>query len=109
MQMSLEHLGYVVAIAHDGAVALELARVFQPDAAVIDLRLPVIDGWEVARRLQQKHAGLPIVAMTGMEGDEYRERSARAGFVEHFFKPVDLASLHRCLTAIPSLTRFVAR
>ena len=99
-QQTLEAFGYVVAVAHDGPVALELARDFQPDAAVIDLRLPVIDGWEVARRLREKLGDIPIIAMTGMAGEEARQRSQRAGFVEHFFKPVNFDSLHRCLTTI---------
>jgi CheY-like chemotaxis protein len=68
--------------------------------AVVDLCLPVIDGWEVARRLREKFVDLSIVAMTGMAGDDARQRSQRAGFVEHFFKPVDFESLHRCLSSI---------
>jgi len=102
-QLTLEHFGYLVEVAHDGAVALEIAREFHPDIAVVDLGLPVIDGWEVARRLREKHAGLSVVAMTGWGGEEERQRSARAGFVEHFCKPVDFDSLHRCLSALPRL------
>jgi CheY-like chemotaxis protein len=99
-QDTLEAFGYIVAIAHDGPIALEVAREFRPDAALIDLGLPVIDGWEVARRLREKHVDLPIVAMTGMTGEEVRQQSQRAGFVEHFCKPVDFHSLHRCLSTI---------
>jgi CheY-like chemotaxis protein len=99
-QQTLEAFGYAVAIAHDGPVALEVAREFRPDVAVVDLCLPVIDGWEVARRLREKFVDLSIVAMTGMAGDDARQRSQRAGFVEHFFKPVDFESLHRCLSSI---------
>lgn len=96
-QMVLEQLGYVVAIAHDGAVALEVARVFRPDIALIDIQLPIIDGWEVARRLREKLGNLPVVAVTGYGGEEEQRRSRDAGFADHFRKPIDLDALDRCL------------
>jgi CheY-like chemotaxis protein len=96
-QMMLEQLGYTVAIAHDGAVALEVARVFRPDIALIDIQLPVLDGWEVARRLRERLGELPLVAVTGHDGEEAQRRSREAGFADHFCKPIDLDALDRRL------------
>jgi signal transduction histidine kinase len=92
----LVELGYQVEIAHDGPSALERARTFKPNVCLLDIGLPVMDGYEVARRLRAV-AGVPadlrIVALTGYGQDADRQRSEEAGFDGHVVKPVDIKTL----------------
>ena len=92
----LTEQGYQVEIAYDGPTALARAPIFQPNICLLDIGLPVMDGYEVARRLRDM-AGLPpdlrIVALTGYGQDADRRRSADAGFNGHMVKPVDLETL----------------
>jgi CheY-like chemotaxis protein len=94
---ALEDLGYRVAVAHDGPAALETARLFQPNIALVDIGLPVMDGYELAGRLRQlaDGHGMHLVAVTGYGQDSDRRRTAAAGFERHLVKPVDLAKLER--------------
>ena len=57
--------GYEVAIAHDGPSAIEIARGFKPDVALLDIGLPIMDGYELAGHLRGEHAALVLVAVTG--------------------------------------------
>ncbi|MEO6237104.1 MAG: ATP-binding protein, partial [Vicinamibacterales bacterium] len=92
---SLSTLGYVTCVAHNGATAIEVAGEFLPDVALLDLGLPVMDGFEVARYLRTipALAGIEIVAITGYGQDLDRQRTTDAGFDEHMVKPVDLDRL----------------
>jgi two-component system CheB/CheR fusion protein len=87
--------GHEVAVAHDGRMALEIASQFRPDLAVIDIGLPEMNGYELARRLRQLPAikGVPLVAMSGYGRNEDRKESQEAGFNLHLVKPVDAARL----------------
>jgi CheY-like chemotaxis protein len=102
LKTALELIGYEVAIAHDGPVALTVARAFQPDAALLDIGLPVMDGYELARRLRAlaTERNLPVVAVTAYGADAYRQKSVEAGFSEHLVKPADLAQLERVLDTL---------
>ncbi|HUQ25905.1 MAG TPA: response regulator, partial [Burkholderiales bacterium] len=93
----LRLLGQEVAVAHDGLRALAAARRFLPDVALIDIGLPVMDGFELAGRLRDQHPDLRLVAVTGYGLERDRERSAEAGFSGHLVKPVELAMLERLL------------
>jgi CheY-like chemotaxis protein/signal transduction histidine kinase len=92
---ALEQLGYEVALAHDAPIALNLVRTFQPHVALLDLALPVMDGWELARRIQEVGRELPVIAVTAKDDDAGRQRSADLGFAEHLVKPVDLPRLQK--------------
>lgn len=95
---ALAAFGHEVVVAHDGPHALELVERFWPDAAVLDIGLPVMDGHELARRLRAR--GLErcfLVAVTGYGQDEDRVRSQEAGFDAHLVKPVDLMGLANLL------------
>ncbi len=94
LKWGLEQLGYAVAIAHNGPLALRVADAFGPQVAVLDIGLPVMDGWELARRLRDKHQGLQVIAVTGILEEEARSRSLAAGFFEHLLKPVNIDTLH---------------
>jgi PAS domain S-box-containing protein len=89
--------GYEVQVAPDGPTALSIATDFKPHVILLDLGLPVMDGYEVADRL--KSAGLPavLVAVTGYGQEADRTRSEASGFAAHFVKPVDLDELKHCL------------
>jgi CheY-like chemotaxis protein len=80
-----------VATAHDGYAAIEAAQTFCPDVVLLDLNLPGLDGWEVARRLRRipATAGALLVAVTGYGGEHEHLRTEEAGFDRHFTKPVD--------------------
>jgi two-component system CheB/CheR fusion protein len=86
----LELAGYVAASALDGAAGVDAAGAFRPDVVLVDLGLPVLDGYEVARRLRASPDGgrLVLVALTGHGDAEDRERSSQAGFDHHLVKPV---------------------
>ena len=91
--------GHETQLAHDGLKALEVAEQFKPNVVLLDLGLPGLDGYEVARRLRQleitRRARIVSVSGFGLQAD--RERSKAAGFDEHFVKPVDLAVLRKSL------------
>jgi signal transduction histidine kinase/DNA-binding response OmpR family regulator len=87
--------GHDVRTARDGREALEQAAEFQPEVVLLDIGLPGMDGYEVARRLRQTQAGRQVllVALTGYGQPTDRQRSQEAGFDEHLLKPVDPATL----------------
>jgi signal transduction histidine kinase/DNA-binding response OmpR family regulator len=100
---ALEIMGYTTCVAHDGPEALKLAAEFDPDLALLDIGLPVMDGYELARRLHDDPGlrRVPLVAVTGYGQPSDRQRSEAAGFDAHLVKPVDierLAALIRQLT-----------
>jgi signal transduction histidine kinase/DNA-binding response OmpR family regulator len=87
----LEHLGHVVRVAHNGPAALQIPDTFIPDLALLDIGLPVMDGYELARRVRERHElrDVVLVALSGYGQETDRERSRQAGFVAHLVKPVD--------------------
>jgi PAS domain S-box-containing protein len=91
----LRAAGHEVAVAYDGPHALGLARTFQPNAALLDIGLPVLDGYELAERLRELLAGraLRLVAVTGYGQETDKDRSRAAGFDAHLVKPIDVRSL----------------
>lgn len=95
--------GHNVRLAHDGPGALEAARTFHPDVALIDLGLPGFDGYEVARRLRERPADddVLLIAVSGYAQEEDRQRSLQAGFFRHLTKPVDFAVLEQAMIAKP--------
>jgi PAS domain S-box-containing protein len=95
----LRMFGHEVHEACDGARGLEEARRLRPDAALIDIGLPGMDGYEVARRIRADLPGARLVALTGYGQPEDRERALAAGFDAHLVKPVDPDQLQRLLAA----------
>jgi PAS domain S-box-containing protein len=91
---ALAQIGYEAAVAHDGPSALARARDFQPHAALLDIGLPVMDGYELGERLRrQQGARLVLFAVTGYGQPADMERSVDAGFERHMVKPIDLQQL----------------
>jgi signal transduction histidine kinase/ActR/RegA family two-component response regulator len=96
----LEALGHEVETAFDGPTAIELARSFQPQAILLDIGLPGMTGYEVARRLRNDgFQNAKIIAVSGYGQPDDRRRSREAGFDHHLVKPVDQATLEGVLTA----------
>lgn len=93
--------GYDARSVYDGPSALEVAVDYKPDVVVLDIGLPGLDGYEVARRLraQPMFAHTPIVAVTGYGQQNDRERSLEAGFNAHLTKPVDPATLREFIAS----------
>jgi CheY-like chemotaxis protein len=85
--------GFEVCAATHPRAALDLARSFRPDIAVLDLRLPAMDGHELGVRLQSMCSSLRLIAITGDDSNLARERSAARGFSVHLVKPVRIESL----------------
>jgi len=96
----LQLLGYDVRAALDGMNALMCAAQFHPDVALIDLSLPGLDGYWVARRLRDLDAtrGTRLIAMTGWTTTDCEWRTRRAGFERHLVKPVSVDELTAALT-----------
>jgi len=83
--------GHITAVAYDGPAALATAASFQPQLALLDIGLPVMDGYELARRLRAEGpVDLKLVAITGYGLESDRERARAAGFHHHLVKPIDL-------------------
>lgn len=94
LALLLKLWGYMVYVAYDGAAALEMARIHQPAVVLLDIGLPGMDGYEVARRLRGADPVKPLLwAITGYEQEDDRLRSQEAGFDQHLVKPVDLDAL----------------
>ena len=98
----LKRRGFEVTVATDGQQGLERARELRPDIMLLDMNLPIVDGWTVARTLRSEAgtASIPIIALTAhaMSGD--RQKALDAGCSDYHPKPVDFAQL---LTQIDAL------
>ncbi|WP_437573435.1 ATP-binding response regulator [Sorangium sp. So ce887] len=99
LAVSLKRWGHDVVVAHDGLVALELVREHRPDVAVLDIGLPGIDGYELARRLRGEPSldRCMLIAVSGYGQDADRQRAIDAGFDHHLLKPVEPAALMKLL------------
>jgi PAS domain S-box-containing protein len=91
----LQKAGCATNTVHDGMAALERAAAFRPEAVLLDIGLPGIDGYEVARRLRAdpRHGDLRLIAISGYGQAQDQERSKEAGFNDHLVKPIDFDSL----------------
>ena len=100
LAMLLRVLGAVVALAHSGRSALECVETFKPDVVLLDIGMPGMDGYEVARRIRANPANrhISLIALTGWGQDEDRKRSVAAGFNHHLVKPADIEQLRQLLT-----------
>jgi signal transduction histidine kinase len=107
----LQLSGHEVYTAANGAVALESAEQHRPEVALLDIGMPKLDGYEVARRIRAQPWGqrITLVALTGWGQDSDRKRSQEAGFDSHLVKPLDLDKLTELLAALPLAGSGVAR
>ena len=99
LAMLLRGKGFSVHTLHDGPAALAWLAAHVPSMILLDIGMPVVDGYEVARRIRQQpeFRNVPLIALTGWGQPEDRRRSAEVGFDYHLVKPIDLAELNRLL------------
>jgi PAS domain S-box-containing protein len=102
LALLLRLAGHEVHAVHDGQEALEAVGWFRPDVALLDIGMPKLNGYEVARRIRGHAAGqqMVLVAITGWGQEEDKRRAAEAGFDHHLTKPVDPAALERLLSGL---------
>jgi two-component system, OmpR family, response regulator len=95
LSMLLETLGHEVRTMHDGTSALAIVDEFRPEAVILDIGLPGMDGFALARELRKRPSAhdVLLIALTGYGGDEDRLRARAAGFDHHLVKPVSFADL----------------
>jgi PAS domain S-box-containing protein len=95
----LRMVGHDVLLAHDGAQAVEVATTHRPDTVLLDIGLPGMDGYEVARRLREQPdlVRTRLIALTGYGQASDRHATTEAGFEAHLVKPVDFVELERLL------------
>lgn len=93
MSALLELQGHNVQVAYDGVAAIKVVKAFAPDVVLLDIGMPRLDGYEVARRIRSLQNGKDVllIALTGWGQESDRERAKASGFDEHLTKPVDVA------------------
>jgi PAS domain S-box-containing protein len=98
----LEMAGHSIQVAHTGPSALEVAASFRPDAIILDIGLPGLDGYQVAQRLREDPTlrSVTLIAATGYGQEEDLRRSREVGFDQHLVKPIDPAELQRLLAEL---------
>jgi signal transduction histidine kinase/ActR/RegA family two-component response regulator len=101
LRMALEMEGHSVVTAEDGLTGLDKIRNTQPDVGIIDIGLPRLNGYEIARRLRAQSDRIFLVALTGYGTQSDHERAKSAGFDAHLTKPADLAQLAALTAAAP--------
>ena len=100
----LRRQGNEVEMAHDGPEGIDMARAFRPDVVLLDIGLPRLDGYEVARRLRREGGleGALIIAISGYGQEEDRRRSSEVGMDHHLIKPADMETLQALLASLVS-------
>lgn len=106
LELAVAQLGHVTKVAHDGGTAVTVATVFAPDVVLLDIGLPVMNGYVVAQTLRTlpELSAVHIAAVTGWGQDDDRRKAREAGFDSHFTKPLSPAALHDLLAAIAPRT-----
>jgi CheY-like chemotaxis protein len=99
LAMLLSALGHETHLAHDGPKALSAVDALRPDIVFLDIGLPLLNGYEVARRIRRQDAGdgPQLIALTGWGQPEDRRQAKEAGFDHHVTKPVELDVLLRLM------------
>ena len=102
LELAVRQLGHVSKVANDGATAITIATQFAPDVVLLDIGLPVMNGYAVARTLREQpdFTNVHIAAVTGWGQEEDRRKAREAGFDSHFTKPLSPAALQDLLTTI---------
>jgi signal transduction histidine kinase/ActR/RegA family two-component response regulator len=104
LELAVSHLGHLTQVAHDGTSAISAATAFAPDVIFLDIGLPLMNGYAVARALREtpQFGHVHIAAVTGWGQDEDRRRAREAGCDSHFTKPLSPAALDELLSKIAS-------
>jgi len=104
LALLMRYAGHEVEIAYDGEAALRLAETQRPDAVILDIQMPKLNGYEVCRRIREQPWGrqMFLIALTGCGEEETGKRVNDAGFDHQITKPVDPQNLARLLDRAPS-------
>ena len=103
----LGRLGYTILVASDGEQGVALAKAEQPDLILMDLSLPVLDGWEATRRIKADESTrhIPVLALSAHAMTEDRAQALAAGCDDYDTKPIDLPRLRAKIDALVSRAR----
>jgi CheY-like chemotaxis protein len=99
LALLLRAWGFEVAVAADGPSALEAFQTFNPHAAILDIAMPDLNGWHVARQVRDGGSATLLVALTGYARQQDQELSRQAGFDVHLVKPVEPMEIRQVLEA----------
>jgi PAS domain S-box-containing protein len=104
LAMYLEMKGHQTTVAYGGEQAIELAETLRPDAVLLDIGMPKVNGYEVCRRIRELPWGRDtlMVALTGWGQKQDQRRSEEAGFDRHMVKPIEPSALMKLLASLPS-------
>ncbi len=107
LEMLLTKTGHEVRIVHDGPAALAAALEFRPDVVLLDIGLPELDGYEIAKRIRQQPAlaSMVLVALTGYGQETDRQRSQEAGFDYYLVKPADFQKVQQILATVSEMAK----
>ena len=102
LELTVSRLGHDTRVAHDGGSAITIATQFAPDVILLDIGLPVMNGYAVARTLRgsPEFNHVHLAALTGWGQEEDRRKAREAGFDSHFTKPISPAALEELLATI---------
>jgi CheY-like chemotaxis protein len=105
--MILRFLGADVRVVHDGRAALDAFQTYGPAVVLLDIGMPGMDGYEVARQIRSRFPDrrTALVALTGWGQEEDRRRAREAGFDHHLIKPADVGALQVLLASIAGNAR----
>jgi CheY-like chemotaxis protein len=92
MRLALEHLGYLIVEAENGAKAVEIAQRERPDIILMDLSLPILDGISATEKIRASAGlgGVPVIAVTAHQETDFRAGAKAAGFDAYVTKPIDI-------------------
>ena len=104
--MLLDTLGHDVRSAHDGLTAVQAALDYHPDLVLLDIGLPVLNGYEVAKRIRQEPTlkNVVLAALTGYGQETDRQAALQVGFNHHIAKPARLEQLQKILASVAEWT-----
>lgn len=97
-RISWEELGFeVIGKAQNGVKAMEIAEKLQPDVVITDIKMPYMNGLELARNLKEENPGVRILILTGFDEFEYAKEAVHLEIEEYILKPVNANELSECL------------
>jgi CheY-like chemotaxis protein len=107
LAMMLQMMGHETSTAFDGLEGIQTAAACRPDVVLLDIGLPKMNGYEVARQIRKQPwgKGLTLIALTGWGQDEDKRRALEAGFDHHLTKPAQAAALERLLALMNPVPR----
>ncbi len=103
----LQMWGHEARVAYDGVAGLEIARAWQPDCLLLDIGMPRLDGYALAKQVRQEPglAQAKLIAMTAYSGEDHARRAREAGFDLHLIKAADPAELEKALASLREVVR----